>query len=174
MKRVLMLAFHYPPLQGSSGLQRTLAFSRHLPASGWEPLLLTAHPRAYPQRGDDQMRHIPAALSVTRAFALDSARHLALGGSYFNFTALPDRWVSWWIGAVWEGLRLIRRHRPALLWSTYPIATAHLAALTLQRLSGLPWVADFRDLMSADDYPEDATKRAIYQWIERRTVQTYQ
>ena len=47
MKRVLMIAFHFPPLAGSSGIQRTLRFARHLPQFGWEPLVLTAHPRAY-------------------------------------------------------------------------------------------------------------------------------
>jgi len=31
MKRILMIAFHYPPLRGSSGIQRTLKFSRYLP-----------------------------------------------------------------------------------------------------------------------------------------------
>lgn len=170
MKRVLMIAFHYPPVQGSSGVQRTLSFSQHLRQFGWEPIVLTAHPRAYPQTGDDQLGRIPADLTVTRAFALDSARHLAIGGSYLQLTALPDRWVSWWFGAVVEGLRLVRRHRPSLIWSTYPIATAHLAALTLQRLTGLPWIADFRDPMTGEGYPPDRTKRACYAWIERHTV----
>ena len=49
MKRVLMLAFHFPPLAGSSGIQRTLGFARHLPEFGWQPLILTATPGAYEQ-----------------------------------------------------------------------------------------------------------------------------
>ena len=36
MKRVLMVAYHFPPLAGSSGIQRTLRFVQHLPAYGWE------------------------------------------------------------------------------------------------------------------------------------------
>jgi hypothetical protein len=46
VKRVLMIAFHYPPMHGSSGIQRTLKFSQYLPRSGWEPIILSAHPRA--------------------------------------------------------------------------------------------------------------------------------
>ena len=42
-----MVAFHFPPLAGSSGIQRTLRFVQHLPALGWEPIVLSAHPRAY-------------------------------------------------------------------------------------------------------------------------------
>ena len=36
-----MIAFHYPPMRGSSGIQRTLTFSQHLPRHGWQPLLLS-------------------------------------------------------------------------------------------------------------------------------------
>src|SRR5689334_11900077 len=100
MRRVLMIAFHYPPCRGSSGLQRTLSFSRHLPAHGWTPIVLTANPRAYPQVGDDQLGDIPSTVQVERAFALDSARHLALRGHYLQWMALPDRWASWFFGAV--------------------------------------------------------------------------
>jgi glycosyltransferase involved in cell wall biosynthesis len=83
---------------------------------------------------------------------------------------LPDHWISWWIDAVRAGLSLVRRHRPDILWSTYPIATAHLIGLTLHRLTGLPWFADFRDSMTEDNYPRDPLTRRSYRWIERKTV----
>lgn len=169
-RRVLMVAFHYPPCVGSSGVHRTLKFSRYLLDHSWQPVVLTAHPRAYAQSAGHQLAEIPSAVSVTRAFALDSRRHLALRGSSLRPTALPDAWVSWWLGAVPRGLRLIRRYRPSVLWSTYPIATAHLIGLTLHRLTGLPWIADFRDSMTEEGYPSDPATRRVFQWIERRTV----
>jgi hypothetical protein len=43
-----MLAFHYPPYFGSSGILRTLKFSKFLPENGWQCTVLTASPRAYP------------------------------------------------------------------------------------------------------------------------------
>jgi len=67
------------------------------------------------------------------------------------------------------GLRLVRRYRPEVLWSTYPIATAHWVGLTLQRLTGLPWVADFRDAMTEDHYPPDPRTRAVCRRIERKS-----
>lgn len=165
-----MIAFHYPPFSGSSGLLRTLKFSQYFPANGWHPLVLTAHPRAYPHVRTDQLKEIPQNTSVTRAFAIDAVKHLSIRGSYLRLTALPDRWASWWLGAVPAGMRLIKRYGPAVIWSTYPIATAHLIALTLHRLTGLPWVADFRDSMTEDQYPADITTRRYYRWIERQTV----
>jgi glycosyltransferase involved in cell wall biosynthesis len=170
MKKVLMVAFHYPPLRGSSGIQRTLKFTRYLPQNGWQPVILTANPRAYPEVGDDQLRDIPPNVLVKRAFALDTARHVALRGSYLKLMALPDRWVSWWLGAVPAGLRLIRKFRPVALWSTYPIATAHLIGLTLHRLTKIPWIADFRDSMTEDNYPLEALTWRSYRWIEKQTI----
>lgn len=170
MKRVLMIAYHFPPLAGSSGIQRTLRFARYLPEFGWEPLVLTAHPRAYPRRSDDQLADVPDGVPVIRAPAWDSARHLAVAGRYPALLARPDRWVSWWLGAVPAGLAAIRRYRPEAIWSTYPIATAHMIGHTLARRSGLPWIADFRDPMLQDDYPRDAGARSSFAALERKTV----
>lgn len=170
MKRVLMIAYHFPPMQGSSGVQRTLRFVRHLPEFGWEPLVLTAHPRAYPSTAQDQMADIPAGICITRAPAWDTAHHLAIAGRYPGMLARPDRWVSWWLGAIPSGLRMITRHKPTALWSTYPIATAHCIGRTLQRLTRLPWIADFRDPMAQDDYPEDPATWRSFARIEREAV----
>jgi hypothetical protein len=171
MPKVLMIAFHFPPYRGGSGVHRTLKFSQYLPEFGWDPIVLTATPRAYPTAGDDQLAEIPEQVLVKRAFALDAARHVSLRGFYPKFLALPDRWASWWLAGVVAGLRLVRKHRPKCIWSTYPIATAHLIALTLHKITRLPWVLDFRDTMTEENYPEDATTWEIYRWIERHAIE---
>jgi dTDP-4-amino-4,6-dideoxygalactose transaminase/glycosyltransferase involved in cell wall biosynthesis len=170
MKRLLMIAYHFPPLAGSSGIQRTLSFARHLPRFGWEPLILTAHPRAYARVSDDLLADVAPGTVVERAFALDSARHLSLFGRYPGFIARPDRWATWWLGAVPRGLAMIRRYRPEAIWSTYPVATAHAIGQTLHRLSGLPWIADFRDPMAQDGYPADPRTWQSFQRIEEAAL----
>lgn len=169
-KSVLMIAYHYPPAAESSGVQRALAYSRYLRDDGWEPIVLSAHPRAYAVSRTDQLRDIPSDIVVRRAFALDAKRHLALFGRYPHFAAYPDRWVSWWLGAVPAGWRLVRKYKPRLLWSTFPIATSHLVASSLKSLTGLPWVADFRDSMTEEGYPADESRRRAYLDIEQNTV----
>ncbi len=168
-KRVLMIAYHFPPAR-ASGVQRTVGFCRHLPEFGWEPVVLSAHPRAYVQTDPDRMAELSPSLTVRRAFALDAARHLSLWGKYARITALPDRWSSWWLGAVPAGLLLIRRHRPRVIWSTYPIASSLLIGLTLHRLTGLPWVADFRDPMVIGPHPLDPAIRKAHVRLERWVI----
>lgn len=167
---VLMVAYHFPPLQGSSGIQRTLRFVQQLPLFGWQPLVLTADPRAYERTSDDLNADVPAGTVVQRAFALDTARHLSFRGRYVGAMARPDRWISWRFDAVRVGLQMIRRHRPRVIWSTYPIATAHLIGAELHRRSGLPWVADFRDPMAQQGYPPDPLTHARYVDIERHAL----
>src|SRR5665811_816290 len=133
VKRVLMVAYHFPPLAGSSGIQRTLRFVQHLPSLGWQPLVLSADPRAYEKTGDDLLADVPAGTVVRRAFALDTARHLQLAGRYLGWMARPDRWISWKFAAIREGLKLIEEFKPDAIWSTYPIATAHVIASNLHR-----------------------------------------
>ncbi|OGB11625.1 MAG: glycosyltransferase [Burkholderiales bacterium RIFCSPHIGHO2_12_FULL_61_11] len=161
-----MIAYHFPPLAGSSGIQRTLRFVQHLPAFGWQPLVLSTHPRAYEKASDDLLADVPAGTVVRRAFALDTARHLQFAGRYLGWMARPDRWISWKFDAVRQGLKLIGEYKPDVIWSTYPIATAHVIASKLHCKTGIPWIADFRDPMAQDDYPIDLRTRQSYRAIE--------
>ena len=172
MKRALMVAYHFPPLAGSSGIQRTLRFVQQLPAFGWQPLVLSAHPMAYERTATDLQQDVPAGTEVRRALALDTARHLSVFGRYPAFMARPDRWISWQFDAVRQGMQLLQKHRPEVIWSTYPIATAHLIGAELHRQSGIPWVADFRDPMAQDGYPTDPVTWKQFDAIERHAVHT--
>jgi len=171
-RRVLMIAFHFPPSRGSSAIHRNMTFARFLQEDhDWNPTVLTVHPRAYPQTGDDLVGDIPAGLEVVRAFGCNAARHFAVAGRYPLTLALPDPYSSWWLGGVWAGRRLLRRRRYDAIWSTFPIATAHWIGASLHRRSPLPWIADFQDSMTEDHYPRPVRKWTMWRRLERRTVE---
>lgn len=170
MKNLLMIAFHYPPARVSSGVQRTLKFSSYLLDHGWRAHILTAQTKAYERVCAGQINEIPHTIKVQRTFALDTAKHLAIKGKYLLFMALPDRWVSWCIDGVLSGVSIIKRTKPEFIWSTYPIASAHLIALILHRLTKIPWVADFRDSMWDESFPTNATQRKVFVWLEKKII----
>jgi glycosyltransferase involved in cell wall biosynthesis len=175
-RTALLIAFHYPPCSASSGLQRSLAFSRHLPEHGWNTVVLTVTPGAH-ERVTAQPGNVPPNVIVARSLALDAARHLAIRGRYWSALALPDRWSNWWLSAVPRGLRLIREHAIDVIWSTYPIATAHRIGTSLAQRSGKPWIADFRDPMieyipeTGETYPKDPALREARARIEQKVVE---
>lgn len=145
--RVLLIAYHFPPLMGSSGLLRTLKFASYLPEHGYEPFVLTVHPRVYENKNESLVSTIPGTVKVIRACAFDTKVNLSFRGAYFDLMAFPDRLGTWIPFAVLKGLYLIRKHQIQLIYSTYPIVSAHYIGYYLNRLTKCPWIADFRDPM---------------------------
>jgi glycosyltransferase involved in cell wall biosynthesis len=170
-KKMLLVAYHFPPQMGSSGLLRSLKYCRYLPQHGWQPTVLTTHPRAYERLDSGQLAEIPASVKVIRAFALDTSKHLSFRGRYLRFSALPDRWVTWCLGAAIAGIVQIRRDKTDVIFTTFPIATAVLIGYLLHRMTGVPWVADFRDSMTEDEYPAEPRMRRAFRWLEKKAVQ---
>ena len=170
MKKVLLVAYHYPPIHVSSGLQRTLKFSQYLSDFSWMPSVLTVNPMAYEKQSDSQMAEVPDGIIVKRALGFDTARHFSIAGRYPGVLAYPDRWISWWPAAVLSGFSIIKNNDIDVIFSTYPIATSHLIGLALHKLTGKPWIADFRDSMYDDSYPAHQKLRSVHQWIEKKTI----
>ena len=174
-RNVLMIAFHFPPFTGSSGVQRTLRFAQYLREHDWRAQVLTANKRAHEKTSSALDAEI-ADITVKSAFALDSARHLAIKGRYPGWFAIPDRWITWLLGGIPSGWLMTKKYRPKIIWSTYPIATAHYIGYFLHRLSGLPWVVDFRDPMVEKDIktgqytPADGKLRSARLWIENKVA----
>ena len=63
----------------------------------------------------------------------------------FDLFTLPDKEVFWLPYAVLRGWRLHRQKKFEVIYSTAPPFTGHLIALLLKKISGKPWIADFRD-----------------------------
>jgi len=169
-RTVLLIAFHFPPMQGSSGLQRTLRFAQHLPDFGWRPIVLSIDERAYEKTARIRGNELPSDLQVHRAFGLNAATQLSLFGRYPRFAALPDRWATWRYWAVAKALKLIRTERISAIWSTFPIATAHRIGLELARRSDLPWIAEFRDPMWQHDWPPEPVANRVWRQLEGEIV----
>lgn len=169
-KSLLYIAYHFPPIQVSSGVHRTLAFSRYLADHNWDVTVLTVDAKAYQQVNAAQQDFIPDSIKLIRAYARDTARHFTVKGRYLGWMALPDRWQSWIIGGVLSGLKHIRTHRPSVILSTYPIASAHIIGYLLHKITGIPWVADLRDPMLQDNYPAAPLQRKIFAWLEQKIV----
>ena len=113
---------------------------------------------------------IPSGVEVVRAATLDLQQHLNIKGKYPGFLAVPDRWASWIVSGIACGLLHITHRRPRVLYSTYPIASAHIIGYCLHRLTGVPWIADLRDPMAQDGYPPEPRVWRAYKTIEERLM----
>lgn len=138
-RRVLLIVRDYPPIN-SPGAIRAARFVRHLPACGWEPIILTMKlPHNMP--GTDAK----GGNTVVRARGVDSKQRFAVAGRYPSILAFPDRSVTWIPDAIRRGLAMIRAQPIDALLSSSPPVSAHWIGYGLHVRTGLPWLADLRD-----------------------------
>lgn len=167
-RTILMVALDFPPCQ-SAGVQRTLKFAEYLADLGWKVVVLTVNENVYTVT--DKQLTIPENIQVYRCHSFDSARDFSVKGKYFAWSKVPDRWWSWAIKAIPLGKKLIEKYQPDIIWSTYPVSTAHFIAYKLQQFSKLPWIADYRDPLQCR-YDNNVLKySAVAKWIEKKTIQ---
>ncbi|NBC00644.1 MAG: glycosyltransferase [Bacteroidetes bacterium] len=198
MKRVLLLTYYFPPA-GGPGVQRPLKFVRYLRQAGWEPVVLTVDGGAFPAADASLAADVPPGVTVERTPALDPfqlyARLMGKGkeasvkvGSVGDAQGwkerlaqwiranlfLPDARVGWLPYAIPAGRRLIAAHGIDAVMTTGPPHSCHLAGWVLQRLTGCPWLADFRDPWTDINYyhelPHTALARRVDAGLERAVL----
>lgn len=169
-KKVLIVSFFFPP-NGSAGVQRVLSAINHCHANGWDPIVLTVNPKAYPST-DDSLQ-IPTWLDndhLVRTRAFDVLKYFSINGKHFSWTTAIDRWASWIPFAIYAGRKLIKKHKPDLIWSSVPLPSAHIIANSLATYGNIPWVAEYRDPLSVHNPNVPTLKGKIFRWIDEQTI----
>src|SRR5262245_42563463 len=69
MKRILLIAYHFPP-DSAVGALRPLKFAKYLPAYGWEPYILTVKPSYYEGLDASRLEEVPTPSRVFRTAML--------------------------------------------------------------------------------------------------------
>jgi hypothetical protein len=117
MKHALFIAFHYPPESSSSGVLRTLKYTRYLARFGWRVTVLTVDRDAYEQTDPKLEEQVPENVLVIRTIHRGQATP-CYSRSYPSFLAIPDRWVGWWPWAVAAGRQVVRNDPVDVMYST--------------------------------------------------------
>lgn len=80
-----------------------------------------------------------------------------------SLSLTPDVFAGWYVPAAFAAWRLIRKHKFDIIYSSGPPQTCHLVGLTAHRLTGVPWVIDFRDPWL---FPKERD-RHVLRWSKR-------
>ena len=89
----------------------------------------------------------------------------------FSTLQYPDDKAAWARHAEQAALRLMEHTPIDLVYSSSPPVSAHLAAMRVARHARVPWVADFRDMWTANpDYTAPAWRRALDRRLESRLL----
>lgn len=169
MNKVLIITYYWPP-SGGAGVQRWLKFSKYLPESGWEPIILTVDPEyaTYPVTDFSLKDDLPCSVKVYstkatnyfRIYKKDKSRIPAAGfansidntfkGKILRFLRgnffIPDPRRGWNRYAIKKACELIESEGIRHVITTSPPHSTQLIGLNIKKkYPGIKWIADLRD-----------------------------
>jgi glycosyltransferase involved in cell wall biosynthesis len=159
MKKVLLIAYHFPPL-GGGGVFRTLKFTKYLPEFGYQPHVLTVKNPMYREKDLTLVKEIPKEAEIQRTFSFEhrilrAPRLLNLNLKWFY---LPDPNIGWLPFGVSTGSRHVKKEKISVIYATSPIWTSLLIGLLLKKKTKKPLVVDFRDPWTDNPFNSCPTK----------------
>jgi len=153
MKKVLMIAYYFPPL-GGAGVQRTVRFIKYLPKLGWKPTVITVKNNKYYSRDESFLNKIPKEVEIMHIPGFEflnyyyRAKKFKLHKiiSFFDkITAFPDSQIFWKNNVKRTLPKLISPQTFDLIYSTYGPGSNLLIGRWFKKHYNLPLVIDFRD-----------------------------
>jgi len=172
-KKILMLAYTFPPFYSEGGSIRVVKFLKYLSASGWHPSVITVSDReelATQTRvgSEELLKDIPPGVKVYRTkrsgeLALraverrrEAMRRRSLSASFVSVSTkmrngldrrvlVPDPRIRWLPHALRTAQRVIKREKPDILFVTCPPHSAALIGALLKVITHLPLIVDYRD-----------------------------
>lgn len=190
-RKVLILSYYFAPTP-SAGAVRMGGLVKYLPSLGWQTTVLTPRrPDRRPETPDIvETDDADMAVTVKRVLGLDRGAALKdlvsgdatapgtglrlkarLIDALKGLVAFPDTNRGWIPIATEAARRLIAEQPFDLVLTTSPPPSAHVAGRRIKSSSGLPWVADLRDLWSDDRFSTaPGWRRTVDRRHERRTL----
>ncbi len=174
-KKVLIIAYHYPP-SNNGGVARPVHLAKYLPRHGWEPVVLCSG------EGDDRGPSGEKVLRAAEPFARRRTADASPSGTgtgllkrlLKKYVLVPDGKRLWLKPAVAAAESLIKSENIDCIVSTSPPETSHLVAGKLKSKFGVPWLADFRDGWTFEpprnEFPVSRRRSARMLKMEARTL----
>lgn len=159
-KRVLFLAFHFPP-EGGAGVQRSVKFVRYLREFGYESVVVTGPLPSGAALNDPTLSaELPEGQEVHRVPTTPPPPPSPWRGRAERWLRLTPAFERWWIGGAVDAAR--GAGDVDLVFATMSPFASALAAAAIARERGVPWVADLRDPWALDEmiqYPTHVHRR---------------
>jgi glycosyltransferase involved in cell wall biosynthesis len=163
LRRVLVLAYHFPPI-GGAGVQRNAKFVRYLQEAGYEPVVVTG-----PGGGSDRWTptdptlegDVPAGIEVHRIQVADPPRSGRWRGRAERWLDFETPWQRWWDEHAVRLGREVGATTDLIYASLVPYESAWAAGQLACEL-GKPWIADLQDPWALDEmmvYPSALHRR---------------
>ena len=175
-KKVLIITYYWPPA-GGPGVQRWLKFVKYLREFQVEPVVYVPENPSYPLLDHGLSREIPKDItilkrpvlepySIASVFSEKGTRTMSSGLIREKEQGLMEKFLLWvrgnlfvpdarkfWVAPSVKYLKPVLNEMGIdAVITTGPPHSLHLIGLRLQELTGIKWIADFRDPWTSIGY----------------------
>ncbi|MEH6680053.1 MAG: glycosyltransferase family 4 protein [Sediminicola sp.] len=176
MEKVLIVTYYWPPA-GGPGVQRWLKFVKYMKDFGMEPVVYIPKNPHYPLRDESFLGEVPKDLTVysmpiwepyglSGVFSKKKTKRISSGIITSKEQSFMERAMLWvrgnlfvpdarkyWVRPSIKFLhKKIAEENVKTIITTGPPHSLHLIGLGLKRVSGVQWIADFRDPWTSIGY----------------------
>lgn len=168
MRTVLIISHNFNSPE-SVGSIRIRGLARYLPQFGWKPIILS-------QGVNPDSRHQVISISPSpgqkvnlEAGLSGAVGHRSSGIAQFaskvykNIFWYPDTYHHWRREGAKTGSRILAENEVDAIISSAHAVSSHIIANRLVSQSGIPWVADFRDLWTQNHYNSHFRVRTFFE-----------
>lgn len=181
MKKFLLITYYWPPA-GGAGVQRWAKMSKYIAQFGWQPVVYTPLNGEVPVHDESLIKEIPTDIEVVktpiwepydlykaflgrkkkeklysgfinekRKASFSQKLSVFIRGNFF----IPDARMFWIRPSIQFLKKYLADHPVDAIVSTGPPHSMHLIAEKIHKLTGIPWIADFRDPWTNIDFYRD-------------------
>jgi glycosyl transferase family 4 len=169
MKRVLFIAFYFPP-RNNIACYRSGCFAKFLPQHGWMPTVICQDwPVDRPDSDPDFVGAFPDSVEIHR---IPPPPERGVYQRVLLRKLAPYVWphrapILWWRQARQRIQSLLRTSKFDAIWATSDPLTPLALALDASHSARIPWVADIRDCLNVQRFGS-WYKRSFFRRQERR------
>lgn len=168
MRTVLIISHNFNSPENIGSI-RIRGLARYLPQFGWKPIILSQGVNS-----DNRYQVITIPPSPGHKANLEAGLTGAVGRRpggvaqfaskvYKNIFWYPDTYHHWRHEGVKTGSRILSENRIDAIISSALAVSSHIIANHLVSQSGIPWVADFRDLWTQNHYNSHFRVRTFFE-----------
>lgn len=165
MRKVLFIYYHFPPIMGD---WRGLGLGQPLREFGWQPIVISAAESVRYEKDYSLLAKVPQGIEIHRVGHREPSKEWQYARNKLRINYdFPDYYKSWYYPALREARKILQREKVDLIFSSSPPYTAALIAMQLKQEFNIPWVADWRDLWSANEFLNLAYDRTVIRPLRR-------
>lgn len=191
MKKFLLITYYWPPA-GGAGVMRWAKMSKYISDFGWQPVIYTPENGEVPVIDESLIAEIPSHIEIVKTsiwepynlyksflgrskkeklysgfinekkkVSLSQKISVFIRGNFF----IPDARMFWIKPSVRFLKKYLKDHPVDAIISTGPPHSMHMIGEKIHRITGIPWIADFRDPWTNIDFYQDLH---LTRWADKK------